>query len=156
MKRKNNLLQILGKVSFGVMLILLLVSGFVEFDNEEHKSYLQTVLDDPQEHDGEAFQVGGPIIKNDEQFLLIRDPVANHDIKVLQDPRFASINVVYDSVTVYGIFKSESSSFIPVKVRIHRFEIFKYIFSIIGAVMFLYIFLKEWKLTWKGFQPKGV
>ena len=155
MKGTENNLSTLWKVVIGIVLLIASFVTFVKFSNEAQTNVnLQNILDDPDVYEGVIYQTSGRIANSDDLFIYIRDTESNHLVKIRKDDRLMFADPGTDSVMVYGVFNGEY--FIPIKVRINKFIFMKYILSIIGLFIFLRIFLNEWKITLKGFEPKGV
>ena len=153
---KNNL-SFQWKVALGIILFIAFFIFFIKFNNKIQNSInLQNILDNPDEHIGVVYQTSGRIVSSDDNnfFIYIRDTESNHLVKIFNDGRLIFADPRTDSITIRGVFNGEY--FIPINVRIHKFLFMKYVLSIIGLFIFLYIFLNEWKLTLKGFESRGI
>lgn len=147
---------IAARIIIGIILLTILIFGFMGYDTKaKHKSYLQKVIDYPEEYDGAIWQIGGSIVETDNTFVYVADDTANRPIKILKFEGLETVNLKLDAITVVGVFEKDGEFFIPMKVRVHKYLFLKYVVSFIGLFMFLYIFFKEWKLTLKGFKPRG-
>ncbi|MBI2663179.1 hypothetical protein HYX15_01465 [Candidatus Woesearchaeota archaeon] len=125
-------------------LILMSIFSLTQYNN-----YFPAIKDlekYPEKYDGVLTEQYGKIEEIREDGFILA--LGNEKIFV------KSANVrkpIYGTVSVVGIFHKEG--FIELK-DIHYFDYntTKYVISIIGLIIFLVIFFKEWKITSRGFK----
>tara|TARA_Y100000310_G_scaffold343159_1_gene449524 strand:- start:39617 stop:40036 length:420 start_codon:yes stop_codon:yes gene_type:complete len=125
-------------------LILLSIYGLTQHD--EYYPTIQDLKNNPEKYHNWLIEESGTVknIQNGE-FILV---LGNEEILVkntnIRQPKQGSISLI-------GIFNKEG--FIELqKIQYFDYNHYKYWISIIGLFIFLFIFLKEWKLTKRGFE----
>ena len=149
--QKRNKTIILAKLGFGILILILLSAMFVSYYNSyQEKTTLQSILKNPEKYDGVYYQTSGRISRTTDSFVYILDTEANMEIPVLYAGHYfkpGNNAVFYGSMTKDGYM-------IAAKSRLQNSEPFKYLISLIAGVIFLFLFFKEWKLSWNGFQER--
>jgi|SRR3989344_2101411 len=135
-------------VIFAIGVIGLLFLSIFSLTNYNHYyPSIKNFNDNPEKYEGITTEQHGVIKEiNKNEFIF---SIGNQDILVKSD--FEIRKPKQGSVDIIGVFRKEG--FIELK-DIHYFDYnnSKYLTSVIGLIIFLFIFFKEWKLTFRGFK----
>lgn len=156
-KRSSKSWVIVSRVIIGLALIAVLSFMFVKYKHRyDNRLALQNIVDNPEKFDGVVYQTSGRVIGVSPDKFFILDTEANNMIPV----KMKNHNIkVGDNLIVLGtLYKNPSGEewyFNAEKLRKQNTEVFKYIISVFAGVYLIYIFFKEWRLSWFYFEAKN-
>jgi len=137
----------MNKIFYMIAAIALIALMYYSY--EYHDRYYPSVTDflkDPARFDGRITEQHGPIgnITNESFAAFFGEDSVLVKYSHIEKPK-------YGFLTFVGYYKKEG--YIEAKeIRYNNYNNGKYIFSVVGLIIFLFIFFREWKITSGGFE----
>ncbi len=125
-------------------LILMSIFSLTNYNN--YYPSIKDLNENPSRYDGILTEQYGLIkeIKEDSFILVSGDSRILVKANNIREPTQGSVNIL-------GVFNKES--FIELKnIHYSDYNNTKYLVSIMGLIMFLFIFFREWRITFRGFK----
>ncbi|MBI2667952.1 hypothetical protein HYX17_04260 [Candidatus Woesearchaeota archaeon] len=125
-------------------LILMSIFSLTNYNN--HYPSIKYLNENPEKYDGILTEQYGLVdeIKEDSFILASGDSKILVKANNIREPTQGSVNII-------GVFNKEG--FIKLKdIHYSDYNNTKYFVSIIGLIMFLFIFFREWRITLRGFK----
>lgn len=137
----------MNKIFYEVAAIALIALMYYSY--EYHDRYYPSATDflkDPVKYDGRITEQQGRIgnITNESFVAFFGEDSVLVKYPNVEKPK-------YGFLTFVGYYKKEG--YIEAKeIRHNNYNDGKYIFSVVGMIIFLFIFFREWKITSRGFE----
>jgi hypothetical protein len=149
----KSLIKLKNLIKVGYVLLFILIVSIVIYDNVYSKNYniehglvYELYIENPQKYGGFKTESFGKIINISEDHFYFNS--GNENIKVfglgIKKPIFGETAVFLD-------YKKDGRIEL-IDYHNYDFNYFLYITSFLAIIVFITIFLKEWKITWKGFK----
>lgn len=139
---KTNIISIIALILFLILSIYMVLYYSFYYPS------IDGLLSNPEKfHNKLVEQYGVVSDKVNDSFYLNR---GNEKIKVISNETEIT---KHGYTNVYGVFKKEGY-IQALKLHHHNYNNLKYFVSILAGLIFIYLFLKDWKITKGGFKRK--
>ena len=107
----------------------------------------KTIQENPEKYHNTNIQLIGVISDKTNDYFYLKGRDLKFYYKNVKEPKFGEI-------TTLVTFKKQGY-FEVIDIHYHNYSFVKYILSSLAAFLFIFIFLKEWKITLRGFKKNA-